>query len=57
MFASVELSPYGGAVELSPTLVRKWTPLEPLEVMPKRVEKMAQPLILAVAESFQPVPA
>jgi hypothetical protein len=38
-------------------LVRKWTPLEPLEVMPKRVEKMAQPLIAAVAESFQPVTA
>ncbi len=38
-------------------LVRKWTPLEPLEVMPKRVERMAQPLIEAVAESFQPVTA
>ncbi len=38
-------------------LVRKWTPLEPLEVMPKRVEKMAQPLIAAVAGTLQPVPA
>ena len=37
-------------------LVRKWTPLEPLEVMPRRVEKMAQPLIAAVAETLQPVP-
>jgi hypothetical protein len=38
-------------------LVRKWTPLEPLEVMPKRVEKMAEPLIAAVAGLFQPVTA
>ena len=38
-------------------LVRKWTPLEPLEVMPRRVEKMAKPLIAAVAELFQPVGA
>lgn len=36
-------------------LVRKWMPLEPLEVMPQRVEKMASPLIAAVAKSFQPV--
>ena len=36
-------------------LVRKWTPLEPLEVVPRRVEKMAKPLIAAVAESLQPV--
>jgi hypothetical protein len=36
-------------------LVRKWTPLEPLEVMPRRVAKMAKPLIAAVAELFQPV--
>jgi len=38
-------------------LVRKWTPLEPLEVMPRRVEKMAEPLIAAVAGLFQPVTA
>ncbi|NIM61215.1 MAG: hypothetical protein GTO30_06025 [Acidobacteria bacterium] len=38
-------------------LVRKWAPLEPLEVMPKRVEKMAKPLIAAVAESLQAVKA
>jgi len=38
-------------------LVRKWVPLEPLEVLPKRVEKMAQPLIAALAESLQPVTA
>ena len=38
-------------------LVRKWTPLEPLEVVPRCVEKMAQPLIAAVAELFQPVRA
>ena len=38
-------------------LVRKWTPLEPLEVMPRRVEKMTRPLIAAVAELLQPVTA
>jgi hypothetical protein len=38
-------------------LVRKWAPLEPLEVMPRRVEKMAKPLIAAIAESLQPVSA
>lgn len=38
-------------------LVKKWTPLEPLEVMPKRVAKMAEPLILAMAELLEKAPA
>jgi hypothetical protein len=38
-------------------LVKKWTPLEPLEVTPRRVSKMAGPLVDAMVGLFETVPA
>jgi hypothetical protein len=39
------------------TLVKKWTPLEPLEVTPRRITKMAGPLVAAMAGLFETVSA
>jgi len=38
-------------------LVKKWAPLEPLEVTPGRVQKMAKPLVSAMAGLFEPANA
>lgn len=38
-------------------LVKRWAPLEPMEVMPRRIANMTKPLVAAMARLFETVPA